>query len=177
MQSSPWINSLSWISSRSCRLPQALLKRFCFPSFLAFEFGNVLSRCWCYCASVYWLLFLRLRFSWEKDLEWGNRRRPFGRFVAFDNVTNEANSYFKKSYSSGLFLAEIKESKETFTHFVLRLRMLCLFRFSPCCILYLLLVPVESLVMHCLCHSLVLRSGCCIFVNKTSVFTNESCIV
>lgn len=51
----------------------------------------------------------KLRLSWEKD-EWGNRGRPFGRFVAFDNITNEANSYFRKSYSSGLFLAEIEES-------------------------------------------------------------------
>lgn len=123
----------------------------------------------------------RLRLSWEKDVEWGNGGRPFGRYVAFHNVTNEANSYFKKSYSSGLFLAEMEESEETLTRFVLRLGMFCLLCFSLCRILYLLRVSVEGFITHCLFHSLALRSGCsfalCIFINKSSVFTNESSIV
>lgn len=123
----------------------------------------------------------RLRLSWEKHVERGKRGRPFGRFVAFDNVTNQANSYFKKSYSSGLFLAEMEESEETLTRFDLRLRMFCLLCFSLCRVLYLLRVSAEGFITRCLFHSLALRSGgsfaLCLFINKSSVFTNESSIV
>lgn len=50
-------------------------------------------------------------------MERGNRGRPFGRFVEFDSATSEANCYFKSCYSSGLFLTEMEESKETLTCF------------------------------------------------------------
>lgn len=112
---------------------------------------------------------------------WRNEGRAFGRFVAVDNVTNEANSYFKKSYLSGLFLAEMEESEEALTRCVLRLGMFCLLCFSLCHILCLLLVSAEGFITRCCFHPLTLRSGrsftLCIFINKSSVFTNESSIV
>jgi len=123
----------------------------------------------------------RLHLLWEKEVEWENRGRAFGRFGAFDDVTYEANSYFKKSYSSGLFLAGMEEPEETLPCFARRLGMFCLLYFSLCRTRYLLRVSAEGFVTHCLFHSLAPRSECsfalCIFINKSPVFTNESSIV
>lgn len=117
----------------------------------------------------------------KKDVERGSRERPFGRFVEFDNVTSEANCLFKNCYSSIYFWEKWRSLREPLPAFVLRLRAFSLLYFSLCWILYLLQVSVEGFMTHCLAHSLALRSWCsfalCIFINKSSAFTNESPIV
>lgn len=149
---------------------------FCFPSFFIFKFGNV-----SFLLLVFLFLSLLVTIP-KKNLGFGfwGKRMWSGKIEEgpLEDLWNlrpsEANCSFKNCYSSIYFWQKLRNPLPAF---VLRLRMFSLLCFSLCWILYLLQVSVEGFLTHCLVHSLALTSWCsfalCVFINKSSAFTNN----